>query len=313
MAKIKCFKILFTTLLLTLHSPAYPATYYVTSYVDDATMSGTLRNALLQTQPGDSVVFSSLLAQPITIGSGDMETALPMLQGVTINGPGNTISGNNLYPIFFAYSGTNNINDLNLTNGFSLGGDGGIGTGGDAIGGGGGYYGSDGGFGFTSGGGGGGVNNCVGGNGGGLSYSGSGGGGNGGAVGFAGNGGCSFGGAIFLANGAQLNITDGTFLNNALGPGGTGTIDGTIAGSDLYLMENTTATFTTTTAQTIYGTIAGSGSLVKSGPSTLTLSGYNSYSGTTTLTAGTLQAGSADAFPSPSAFIITDTGGAHLI
>ncbi|WP_080413210.1 autotransporter outer membrane beta-barrel domain-containing protein [Burkholderia ubonensis] len=56
--------------------------------------------------------------------------------------------------------------------------------------------------------------------------------------------------------------------------------------------------------------IAGTGSLRKTGTGTLTLSGENTYSGNTTVSAGTLQAGSAGAFSAMSGFAVA--GGAML-
>ncbi len=52
------------------------------------------------------------------------------------------------------------------------------------------------------------------------------------------------------------------------------------------------------------GAISGAGSLTKSGGGILTLSGGNSYTGGTTVTAGTLQSGSADAFPGNSGYTV---------
>ncbi|MBU3577884.1 autotransporter-associated beta strand repeat-containing protein, partial [Polynucleobacter sp. UK-Kesae-W10] len=50
--------------------------------------------------------------------------------------------------------------------------------------------------------------------------------------------------------------------------------------------------------QTLSGNISGTGALNKAGSSTLTLAGSNTYGGTTTINAGTLQAGSSSALPS---------------
>lgn len=112
------------------------ATYTVSNRNDSG--NGSLRQALLNAVPGDTI---NIQAGPIIIGTSE-ETALPVLTGVTINGYGNTISGQNTYPIFFAFSGTNEINDLTLIDGSGVGGDGGSGAsgGGGAMGAGGGLF-----------------------------------------------------------------------------------------------------------------------------------------------------------------------------
>ena len=56
------------------------------------------------------------------------------------------------------------------------------------------------------------------------------------------------------------------------------------------------------TTSTVSGAISGVGSLTKDGLGTLILKGMNTYSGATTVSSGTLQAGSATAFSANSAF-----------
>ena len=113
-----------------LNLSANGSSYTVTSSSDDGS-PGTLRYALLNASPGDSVNFDSGLNTILiggTSGTGAGNTALPYLSGITINGNGNTISGQSGYPIFFAFTGTNTINNLTLMDGFGQGGDGGSGV-----------------------------------------------------------------------------------------------------------------------------------------------------------------------------------------
>ena len=62
----------------------------------------------------------------------------------------------------------------------------------------------------------------------------------------------------------------------------------------------------TDAASSITGQISGTGALVKRGTGTLTLSGPNNYTGSTTVNAGTLRAGSTTAFGSNSAVTLAD-------
>ena len=92
---------------------------------------GSLRQALLDVTPLNNTIDIMSGLPPIIIGSDtELPTALPVLTGITINGNGNTISGDGKFPIFVVLSGTNNINDLLLMNGMGQGGKGGDGAGG---------------------------------------------------------------------------------------------------------------------------------------------------------------------------------------
>ena len=75
--------------------------------------------------------------------------------------------------------------------------------------------------------------------------------------------------------------------------GGTTISAGTLAGTTSSLQgditDNAALAFNQTSDGTFAGTISGSGSLIKQGAATLTLSGPNTYSGGTTISAGTLQ------------------------
>ncbi|WP_176630426.1 autotransporter-associated beta strand repeat-containing protein [Desulfolutivibrio sulfoxidireducens] len=64
-------------------------------------------------------------------------------------------------------------------------------------------------------------------------------------------------------------------------------------------------------ADTTYaGVIAGAGDFQKSGTATLTLSGANTYTGDTTVAAGTLRLGAANALPSQTTVVLADVAGA---
>jgi autotransporter-associated beta strand protein len=127
------------------------------------------------------------------------------------------------------------------------------------------------------------------------------------------------GGTIMLAAGsspppASILVHSVTFNGSA----GTGTIQsGTVgAGQQPGFVDlgGTTATFNigagTAAAQMIISSPVTDGSLLKTGPGVLILSGNNTYAGGTTVTAGTLVIGSANSLPSGSLAL---TGGSLQI
>ena len=78
-------------------------------------------------------------------------------------------------------------------------------------------------------------------------------------------------------------------------------------------VDATSAPITLTTggdnaSTTIAAPIIGTGNLTKAGTGTMILSGNDSYSGATTVSAGTLQAGSATAFGSNAVFTVAAAG-----
>ncbi len=80
---------------------------------------------------------------------------------------------------------------------------------------------------------------------------------------------------------------------------------GSLSGSGSVLLTNAQLTCGGTDATTHFsGNVSGLGSLVKEGEGTLSLSGTNSYLGTTKIHAGTLQAGASNAFSPYSAVIL---------
>jgi fibronectin-binding autotransporter adhesin len=91
---------------------------------------------------------------------------------------------------------------------------------------------------------------------------------------------------------------------------GNGGSSGTIAGD---ITNNATLTFDRSDSLTFSQTISGTGALVKQGAGTLTLDAAHSYTGTTTINAGTLQIASADnRLPTNSPLVLANTAGASL-
>jgi len=86
-------------------------------------------------------------------------------------------------------------------------------------------------------------------------------------------------------------ISAGTLVIGSTGLLGGGNYSQSIANSDTFLLGSNGN-------QTLGGIISGSGALTKDGSGTLTLSGNNTYTGTTTISAGTLQANHANALGS---------------
>ncbi len=72
-------------------------------------------------------------------------------------------------------------------------------------------------------------------------------------------------------------------------------------------LNNATLEIANPDARTLAGTVSGSGAFVKSGAGVLTLTGQNGYTGTTSLTAGTLALGAANALPTTTT-LLTSAG-----
>ncbi len=183
------------------------------------------------------------------------------------------------------------------------------GAGGFAGGGGGGSVAGDGGF----GGGGGGAYNFGGdggfGGGGGVDrLGGHGGFGAGSSKNGEGGGGLGAGGNILVQQGGSLTIEDGS-LSGGTVQGGAGGNNGSAFGSGIFLQGNETVTFAPGAGQTLTvsdniadqsgsggtGSEAGAGAVLVNGAGTVVLSGMNTYTGGTTIDAGTLELGNTGA------------------
>jgi filamentous hemagglutinin family protein len=106
-------------------------------------------------------------------------------------------------------------------------------------------------------------------------------------------------------------VAGSTVSEAIINSGSTVNYDTAIVGSLGFDIKNAgTISFTGSSDVTLSGVISGAGSLTKAGNGTVTLSGANTYTGTTTISAGTLKVGNGAAFSSSSGAILVEMGGA---
>jgi outer membrane autotransporter protein len=105
-------------------------------------------------------------------------------------------------------------------------------------------------------------------------------------------------GTLSIASDANLGSGDLILNNGALLVTGATTIDNNIS------LDGGVGLVSTGTAVTLSGIVSGPGQLVKEGAGLLTLTGTNTYTGATTVSAGTLRQGVAGAFVNNSAFTV---------
>lgn len=89
-----------------------------------------------------------------------------------------------------------------------------------------------------------------------------------------------------------------------------GTLRGTTTSLQGNILNNATLNFLQSTNGTYSGVISGTGTLIKSGTGTVTLTGANSYSGSTTINTGTLQLGASGVIGDNSTVTLANTTGA---
>lgn len=119
-------------LILSCTAPAgsaQAATFNVTNTADSG--AGSLRQAIFDANAagGTNTIDVQNGLGTITLTSGDLNA---LNSNITLNGNGNTLSGNNAFRGLFVYSGTVAINDLTIENAVASGGDAGQAAGGGA-------------------------------------------------------------------------------------------------------------------------------------------------------------------------------------
>ena len=114
----------------------------------------------------------------------------------------------------------------------------------------------------------------------------------------------------------QLGAAGGIASSSAVTVGASGTLDlnnygptiGSLSGAGAVTLGSGTLTAGNGSDTTYSGVMSGTGGLTKSGTGTLTLSGANTYSGATTINAGTVKLGAAGGIGSSSAVTVGASG-----
>jgi outer membrane autotransporter protein len=124
-----CCLVLLILFCTTPTGPAQAATFNVTNTADSG--AGSLRQAIFDANAagGTNTIEVQNGLGTITLTSGDLNA---LNSNITLNGNGNTLSGNNAFRGLFVYSGTVAINDLTIENAVASGGDAGDAAGGGA-------------------------------------------------------------------------------------------------------------------------------------------------------------------------------------
>jgi fibronectin-binding autotransporter adhesin len=110
---------------------------------------------------------------------------------------------------------------------------------------------------------------------------------------------------IANANGALLDVVTNSETVGSISGGGP-------SGGKISVASGITLTCGDATNTTFSGSIFGAGNLIKNGAGTLTLAGVNNYTGTTTVSAGTLQCAGGNAIPDSSAVLVNDIAGVFI-
>ena len=116
------------------------------------------------------------------------------------------------------------------------------------------------------------------------------------ALSISGNGVLEVGGTLSRSAGGSIDLAAGGTLQIGRG-GATGTLD-------TDLVNNGHLIFDRTTASTYSGSISGTGMLTKNGSGTLTLTGDNTYNGTTTVNSGILSLGASERIADTSDLVV---------
>ena len=98
------------------------------------------------------------------------------------------------------------------------------------------------------------------------------------------------GNSVYSASNTGTTISAGTMVI-----GGSSTLNSGAYAGTISIATGSVFQYSSSAAQTLSGVITGAGSLLDDGTGTLTLTGVNSYAGTTTINAGTLQVGTGGA------------------